>query len=195
MKTRYLDTSEIRALKKATAASDWLPFEVALYTGLRIGDVLKIKRDDISSDGILTFTAQKTGKTGQIKLPKQLTNKLTANNSSQWVFPSPRKGSAFHLTRQAAWARIKASARRANIEIDGCSPHSLRKVFAVDLFKREGSKAVMDALQHSDMNTTDIYALSDFISGENAKLPLLRGDLHFIIQFVAERVLARISKK
>lgn len=193
MKTRYLNECEIRALKKACSSSAWLPFEVALYTGLRIGDVLKIKRDDISDSGILSFTAEKTGKSGKIRIPLDLAKKLTANNFSQWVFPSPRKGSSFHLTRQAAWARIKSAAKRANIVIDGCSPHSFRKVFAVELFKREGSEAVREALQHSDMNTTDIYALSDFISGENSTLPLLRGDLHFIIEFVSERVLSRIS--
>lgn len=193
MKTRYLDNSEIRALKKVSSSSSWLPFEVALYTGLRIGDVLKIKRDDISDSGILSYTAEKTGKSGQIKLPSALVKKLTVNNNSSWVFPSPRKGSKYHLTRQAAWARIKASAKRANIDLDGCSPHSFRKSFAVDLFKREGIEAVKEALQHTDMNTTDIYALSDFISGDNVNLPLLRGDLHFIIELVAERVLARIS--
>ena len=60
----------------------------------------------------------------------------------------------------------------------------MRKVFAVELFKRAGMKATQEALQHDKASTTEIYALSDFSTGDNAALPLTRGDIPLIIEMV-----------
>lgn len=186
LKSRYIEDHELVALKEAFVnPSLYLPFEVALSTGLRIGDVLKIRRDDIKN-GRLYYVAEKTGKPGSIALASELADKLLKNaNKSVWCFPSPKKRGK-HLTRQAAWSRLKNAAKKLGSEAKGVSPHSYRKTFAVDLFKREGVAAVMDALQHSNIHTTEIYALSDFISGANAEKPLLRKDIPYIVARVVE---------
>ena len=195
IKSRYLTNDEIEILSSALDPEAWLPFELAFYTGLRIGDVLKIRNEDIKG-GVLHYIAEKTGKPGTIKLPKNLCNRLCKNKRGKgWVFPSPQRGKTNHLTRQAAWARFKKAASSSGVDLSGCSPHSLRKSFAVELYKREGSDAVKEALQHSNIRTTELYALSDFISGENAKLPLLRADLPYIVERVAEAVLTRLSTR
>ena len=186
MKSRYIEDHELVALKEAFVnPSLYLPFEVALSTGLRIGDVLKIRKEDIR-EGRLYYVAEKTGKHGSIALSSELANKLLKNaNKSVWCFPSPKKRGK-HLTRQAAWSRLKNVAKKLGSEAKGISPHSYRKTFAVDLFKREGITAVMSALQHSNIQTTELYALSDFISGANAEKPLLRKDIPYIVARVVE---------
>ena len=185
MKSRYIEDHELIALKSALHPSLYLPFEVALATGLRIGDVLKIRRSDIK-DCTLHYVAEKTKKADIILLKKELVDKLVENShGSVWCFPSPTKRGK-HLTRQAAWSRLKNAAAMSGTEAKGISPHSYRKTFAVDLFKREGVGAVMAALQHSNIQTTEIYALSDFISGANAEKPLLRKDIPYIVARVVE---------
>ena len=186
LKSRYIEDHELVALKEAFVnPSLYLPFEVALSTGLRIGDVLKIRKEDIR-EGRLYYVAEKTGKSGSIALSSELADKLLKNaNKSVWCFPSPKKRGK-HLSRQAAWSRLKNAAKTSGTEAKGISPHSYRKTFAVDLFKREGVAAVMSALQHSNVQTTELYALSDFISGANAEKPLLRKDIPYIVARVVE---------
>lgn len=194
MKSRYLTDSEIMALRRLITEAEWLPFRISYETGLRIGDVLKIRVHDLTDDGI-NYCAQKTKKTGFARIQSGTLSALLKNaQGTEWCFPSSKKAGA-HLTRQAAWARLKKTARLAGVEVDGVSPHSLRKVFAVELFKRSDLDAVRGALQHSDERTTELYALSDFTTSEYADKPLLRGDLQIICEKVAEIVIARLESQ
>lgn len=182
MKSKYLGKNEIAAIRQAS--DDWLPFEVALLTGLRIGDVLKIRPRDLARDGV-RYTAEKTGKNGFAPLPPEVLRTLRKNASGGWCFPSPKKAGA-HLTRQAAWYRMKRAATAAGIETEGVSPHALRKCFAVEKMHDGGLHAVQTALQHESVGVTEIYALADWLTGENADKPLLRRDLMMIATKIAE---------
>lgn len=194
MKSRFLTAAELEKLRLACNFDHWLPFEVALVTGMRIGDVLRLKTQNIGC-GLITFTAQKTGKSGSVACPRELCDKLRAragNRLGSWIFPSPANPSA-PLTRQAAWARVKRAAKRCGVDPDGVSPHSLRKTFAVQLYQREGLTAVQTALQHARVSTTEIYALSDWLSGENSSKPLTRADIPYVIERVYDALKCRID--
>ena len=187
MKSRHLNSSEIAILSAVCRSKEWLPLEVASVTGLRIGDVLKIKKKDLNYDDMcIDYTAEKTGKQGKAYISRSLMGRLQRNagkGAEAYVFPSPtRKGK--HLTRQTAWYRIKRACHRAGISPDGVSPHSLRKVFAVEIYKKYGIAEVKRQLQHSTIDVTEIYALSDFLSGENEDLPLLRKDIARVCRIV-----------
>ena len=69
---------------------------------------------------------------------------------------------------------------------EGISPHSMRKVFAVELYREKGFRAVQEALQHANCATTEIYSFADWSTGENADLPLKRKDLQLIVKLVLE---------
>lgn len=189
MKAKFLTGYELELIKQATKPELWLPFALALETGLRVGDVAKIKKSDIFEENgcfFVDFVANKTKKRGKAQISKPLAKALTlSNNGSVWAFPSP-KDKTKHITRQALHARIKSACERAHVGANGVSPHSMRKNFAVELYKREGITAVARALQHSNISTAELYALSDWISGENAKRPLLREDLPRIIEAVKD---------
>lgn len=196
MKARFLSEKEVARLCAVCREKIWLPFEVSTLTGLRIGDVLKIKSGDLCADDMcISYTAEKTGKSGQAFIPRSLMERLilaASESENEYIFSSPiKKGE--HLTRQAAWRRIKRACLRAGIAPDGVSPHSMRKVFAVDLYKREGMTAVKTYLQHSNIDVTEIYALADFLSAENENKPLLRGDIARVIRICEQNVIAKLK--
>lgn len=165
-------------------AALWLPFQISIETGLRVGDVVALKASAVKSDGI-HFKAQKTGKKGVAKISAALRRALP--KGSGYLFPSPRDPSQ-HITRQALWGRVKRAAKSAGVDLDGVSPHSFRKSFAVELYKDKGFAAVQSALQHANAATTELYAFSDFTAVENADAPLTRGDLPLIVRMVLEAI-------
>ena len=183
MKSKYIEEKELEKLRLMLAEEAWLPLWVSLETGLRIGDVVKLRKANLKADG-LHYKAQKTGKNGVAKVSAELRKELMKKRG-KWLFSSPYKPGE-HITRQCAWARIKTACKRAGINSDGVSPHSLRKVFAVELYREKGFKAVKDALQHSSSATTEIYSFADWSTGENANLPLQRKDLQLIVKMVIE---------
>ena len=183
MKAKYVDLSELDKLRALCATEAWLPFWVSLETGLRIGDVVKLRKANLQADG-LHYKAQKTGKNGVAPIGAQLRKELSKRRG-KWLFPSPYKRGQ-HLTRQCAWARIKTACKRAGVNPEGVSPHSLRKVFAVELYREKGFKAVQEALQHNNSATTEIYSFADWSTGDNAELPLKRKDMELLVRMVIE---------
>ena len=183
MKSKYIESSEIKKLESFSRADAWLLFRVSLETGLRIGDVVKLKRSNVKDDGI-HYRAQKTNKNGIAPISAALRRELLAKRG-KWLFPSPYKHGE-HITRQCAWARIKRACELAEIDSEGISPHSMRKVFAVELYREKGFKAVQEALQHRNTATTEIYSFADWSTGANADKPLCRKDLALIIRMVVE---------
>ncbi len=193
MKARFLSSDELQRLQAACSFDDWLPFEIALQTGMRIGDVLCLQAQNIGC-GEIRYTAQKTGKHGVAPCDRELCDIVRRGKRlGEFVFPGKRVGT--HLTRQQAWNRIKSAAKRAKINPEGVSPHALRKSFAVRLYQREGLEAVQNALQHNRVSTTEIYTLSDWISGENARLPLTRADIPYIVERVFDALKCRIDNR
>lgn len=188
MKSRYIEKNELRELMNVLPKKASLPFEVSLATGLRIGDVLKIRNTDIDKQGVLHYVSEKCSKCGFVQLSPDIVKRLKVNaNGKDFCFPSSRSKSG-HLTRQAAWKRLKVACDRACLLSDGVSPHSMRKVFAVNLYKTQGIDAVKKALQHERTDTTQIYALADFSTGSSADNPILRRELSFIVDCVIQQL-------
>lgn len=183
MKSKYIETTELKKLRAMLAEEAWLPLWVSLETGLRIGDVVKLRKQNLQTDG-LHYKAQKTGKNGVAKISAELRKELSRRRG-KWLFPSPYKAGK-HITRQCVWARIKTACKKAGLDPDGVSPHSLRKVFAVELYREKGFQAVKEALQHNNAATTEIYSFADWSTGENSELPLKRKDLQLIVKMVLE---------
>jgi integrase/recombinase XerD len=72
------------------------------------------------------------------------------------VFLNARGG---RLSRQGAWQRVKASARRVGLD-DRVTPHTLRHSFATHLLDGGADvRAVQELLGHASVTTTQIYTL------------------------------------
>ena len=134
-----------------------LIMRTALHTGLRIGDVLSIKTDQLAPR--FWVTESKTKKRRQIGLPEPLLSDIKNQAGQEWAFESNRTGRP--QTRQAVWKDVKRAARALRLP-QNIGPHSARKVFAVELLSRYGDIArVRRALNHSSEAITLIYAMAD----------------------------------
>lgn len=135
--------------------------EVMLKTGLRVGDVLQLRCEKLRAR--ITVREMKTGKRRSIYLGLKLARKLRRGRRRGWVFPSPRD-SQKHRSRQAVWVDMKKAAELVGVR--GVSPHSCRKIFAVEYRKRYGIAAAQRVLNHDNRSVTVLYALSDVLSKE-----------------------------
>lgn len=158
LRTEYLLEREVERVLAALMPSNRLVIRVCLHTGLRIGDVLALRTEQLASR--MWVTEAKTGKRKQIGLPGPLLDDLRANAGPVFVFPG-RSDPNRHRTRQTVWKDVKRAAKAFRLP-QNVAPHSFRKVYAVDLMRRYGDiERVKRALNHSSDVVTMVYALAD----------------------------------
>lgn len=157
MKTEYLLNREVDLVLAMLTPKNALIMRTALHTGLRIGDVLSLKTDQLQPR--FWVTESKTGKRRQIGLPEPLLSDIKNQAGEKWAFESTRTKRP--QTRQAVWKDVKRAAHALRLP-QNVGPHSARKVFAVQLLSKYGDIArVKRALNHSSEAITLIYALAD----------------------------------
>ncbi|MBO5707082.1 MAG: tyrosine-type recombinase/integrase [Bacteroidaceae bacterium] len=144
-----------------------LAVQVSLYTGLRLGDVLKSTPADLVGNK-LHYVAEKTGKQGTASLSRALAEKLRKNANNYWLFPSPYKYGIKHRHRSTVYKDFIDARERAKID-ENVTPHSARKTFAVETRDKKGFDEVKKALQHDNIGTTMLYALSDYKQPKNGE--------------------------
>jgi integrase len=162
IKTEYLLQSQLDLILAALVPDNRRVLQVMLRTGLRVGDVLELKRDQIGRQ--FWVTEKKTGKRKQCGLPDWLTREIkNAAGQSVWAFPSPydeRK----HRTRQAVWKDLKRASLAFRIPVN-VGTHSVRKMYAVDLMRKYGDiERVRKDLNHSSPSVTMLYAMADVLA-------------------------------
>lgn len=157
MTTEYLLDREIDLVLRALTTGNRLVVQTMLHTGLRVGDVLAIRREQIKPR--FWVTEKKTGKRKLVGLPRALREEiLKESRGSDWAFPGrdPRKA----RTRQTVWKDVKRAAKAFRLP-QNIAPHSFRKVYAVDLLEKYGDiEKVRDALNHGSIETTMIYCMA-----------------------------------
>lgn len=157
MKTEYLLEREVDQVLSVLTDKNRLIMRVAIHTGLRIGDILKLETAQIKSHFWVTET--KTGKRRQVGLPEPLLSDLRKQAGKVWVFEG-RSGKKPH-SRQAVWKDVKRAAKAFRLP-QNVGPHSARKYYAVGLMKEYGDiERVKRALNHSSEAVTLIYAMAD----------------------------------
>ena len=157
MRTEYMIEKEVELVLHLLTYENRLVMRTLLHTGLRIGDVLQLRPDQLRPN--FWITEQKTGKRRQVGIPEPLLSDLRECADGQWVFPGAKPGK--HRTRQAVWKDVKRAAEAARLT-QNVAPHSARKVYAVQLLERYGDiERVRRALNHGGIEVTLIYAMAD----------------------------------
>lgn len=195
MRTDYLNPQIYNRLYGVMTYENVLALRVSLETGLRIDDVLSIKRGDLTGRTI-TGTAEKTGKPFKKPISQDLANRLKGLNRKGFLFPHRTKPGE-HRTRQAVWANMKNAAKVLGIELNA-APHSARKTYAVEVFKDRGLGAAQKELQHDRVSTTMLYAFSNILvdnSTKNADFEVKTSDFEMFADLIAEKVVERLKKK
>jgi integrase len=137
----------------------------ALYTGRRMGEVLKVEWADVDLlGGMVTFKAEntKSGKRQSVPLNDRAKSVLTAARESvprncRWVFPT-QSTNRFYVGFHRDWQVLR---RKANLSRH-YRFHDLRHSFASRLVSRGVSLyMVKELLGHADIKTTMRYAHID----------------------------------
>lgn len=158
MRTEYLLDREVEQVLGLLTVQNRLVMRVLLHTGIRISDALQLRTEQLKPN--FWITEQKTGKRRQVGLPEPLLSDLKESAGREWVFESavdPKR----HRTRQAVWKDVKRAAVAARLTANA-APHSMRKVYAVNLLNAYGDiERVRRALNHGGIEVTLIYAMAD----------------------------------
>lgn len=126
-RTRYLTDAEFAAIR--AAARPWLAIlmDVLYLTGQRVGDVLQLRRLDVTADGV-AFVQQKTGARLRVSMTDELrtaledAGKLHGNVLSPFVFHPRGKGTAYsYFSARDAYARACAAA-----QVEDTTLHDIR---------------------------------------------------------------------
>lgn len=167
MKSRYVDEESLGHVLAALTPVNRVAARIALATGLRINDVLTLHTADVRK-GRFSVREQKTGKIRHVRLSNALRDEALAVAGTLYVFPGRSDGRR-PRTRQAVYKDLRRAAGLFRLGAH-ISPHSLRKAYAVKLYKRTGSlEHVQKMLNHGDVAVTMIYALADVLSGRKGE--------------------------
>ena len=158
LRTDSAEKEDWKLIQKLLTPPNALAAQIALKTGLRISDVLSIKTDQLKQRQF-TVTEQKTKKKRRIFLNESLKEALRAQAGETFVFEHAHDPNR-HRTRQAVYKDIKRAAKA--LRLDGnIAPHSARKTYAVDYYRKHGLAATQKKLGHRFPSTTLIYLLSE----------------------------------
>jgi integrase len=149
------------ALKRHCSERDYMLFVLGCETGLRVGDLLKLKTQQIltlkrKQDKILRVKEGKTQKNRDIYLANcfQEVYDYAQNVQSAWLFPS-RKGDQA-ITPTQAYRQLNKAANFAGVEHVG--NHTLRKTFGYWFYKATKDVAMLQGiLNHSHPKITLRY--------------------------------------
>lgn len=164
-KARPLRTEQIEAvLESGCYGRTRDMIMVAALTGLRIGEVVKIRGEDVDIQGRTIRATRKGGLDHRFSLPEELVPLAERYPRHGWWFPSPYPNRQFpngdgHILMKSASDRISKAIRAAGILDSRITGHSLRHFLATNLL-RDGvrTRVVQEILGHSSLATTQLYA-------------------------------------
>ena len=107
MRSDWICNADIEHVLAALTPENRLAAEISLATGLRIGDVLSLKTDQLQRRRF-TVKEQKTGKSRRIYLPDELYNRALKAAGRFYVFEG-RCDPKRHRTRQAVFKDIRCA--------------------------------------------------------------------------------------
>lgn len=189
MRADYLNPALYNKLYSAMTYDNVLALRVSLETGLRIDDVLSLRRDQLQGR-TLRGTAEKTDKPYKKVISRDLADRLSRLTDDGYLFPHRTKAGE-HRTRQAVWKNMKKAARMFGVEVNAV-PHSARKTYSVELFHDKGLTAAQKELQHDNISTTMLYVFSDILqkTNKNIEKPF---DFDEFAELIAEKVVKKLK--
>ena len=138
--------------------------------GLRIGEVVGLRLDDVDWSGaILSISPGKTRRTAQLPLPSDVGEAIVEYvrngrpvTTDRHIFVTHHAPRGRALSRNGASSDIRRAFQRAGIEAPCRGPHSLRHTVASRMVAHGMSlKHVADVLRHRSLDSAFIYTRID----------------------------------
>lgn len=164
MRSQWIPTQLFEHILAALMPENRLACEISLATGLRIGDVLRLRPDQVEPKlKRFTIKEEKTGKRRTVYLPKELRERAFAICGRFWVFEH-RLDRTKHRTRQAVFKDLRRAAMLFRVKAQ-VTPHTARKVFAVEYYNKHNNdiKKLQQLFNHSNEAVTFLYAMANVI--------------------------------
>lgn len=157
--TNYNKINDIEVYLKDRNERDYILFLMLLHTGLRLGDVLKLRIEDVYRKDNIFIKEQKTGKRKEIQISTKLKRELNSyckNRSSSEYLIKSRNGYNKPIGRVRAYEIIK---KVGNVfELNNFACHSLRKTFGRRYFEKyKNIEELRDFFNHSNSTVTLRY--------------------------------------
>lgn len=160
MRSDYIPRDSAACILAALMPANRLALEVSLCTGLRIGDVLGLRTEQVKKQRF-TLKEQKTDKTRRVYIPGDLRDELLKQAGKYFVFEG-RCSACRPRTRQAVYKDLRRACTLFRVRGAHVSPHTMRKVYAVSQYQRTKDLAkVQGLLNHSSEAVTMLYAMAD----------------------------------
>lgn len=167
MQNRYIPPDHFDRIMRYVQ-SDYRPIYVlASETGFRIDDLLKLRQFHAKQD-VLTLKEDKTGKKRSVLLSDRAKEAMRQQLKHcgnlfplRYLFPArtQKQGQKRQkLHRSTAHRHFTKAVKRAGFSDYGYTVHSLRKIYAHNLYEKTGSAlAVQRDLNHDRLSTTLLY--------------------------------------
>lgn len=151
------------SLQRHCSQRDYIMFLLGINTGLRVGDLLKLKIKDIKGKKKLNVKEGKTKKNRTIyiiNIYEEVSDYIKTLEGTEWLFPS-RKGDK-PISRIQAYRQLNKAADMADIA-DGVGTHTMRKTFGYWHYKQFKDVAELQRiLNHSHPEITlDYIGITD----------------------------------
>lgn len=149
---------EVTEILEAKNERDMVMFVVGVYTGLRISDILKLRKKMVLGTHI-SLKEQKTKKAKKVFIQPHLRRILKAYtedmNDNDFLFVS-RQGKNRPITRVRAYEILRTAAKEAGLSNIGT--HTLRKTFGYHMYQDHKDPAMLqDIFNHSSEYITLKY--------------------------------------
>lgn len=152
---------------------------IAALSGLRIGEIVKIRGEDVDLDGGVLRSLRKGALEHVIALHPVLLDLARTYPRTGWWFPSPHRNEQFpdgggHILMKSASDRVSKAIRNAGITDRNLTGHSLRHFYATTMLKGGVNiRVVQELLGHASLATTQLYTEvdQDDMRGGVAALP------------------------
>lgn len=137
---------------------------VAALSGLRVGEVVKIRGEDVDWVTMRIRSVRKGGLDHEISMPPALVAIAERMPRRGWWFPSTYKNAQFpdgggHILMKSASTRISIVLRRIGVVDPNITAHSLRHFYATTLLRSGVAvHVVQEMMGHASLATTQLYA-------------------------------------
>ena len=172
-KNHYLPEQDWLKIRRFLSAEDRYLCEILKHTGFRVDDIL----DSVNLNwefadlGLIVIQEKKTGKIREFQTDGWTLTLIRSfrdaygipdsqSSISMLYFVPSRRSFCSHLNRSTLLRHFQKACAKAGLSNKGYTIHSLRKNFAVDLYRKTRSLiAVQRALNHDKIETTMIYLM------------------------------------